>query len=57
MRTEAAAIANGTNNGLTSYVFWSDPTHAWAIAARLQAGRLVTNRAAHDPLGATSDRP
>jgi len=30
--------------------FRSDPTHAWAIAARLQAGRVVINRARHDPL-------
>jgi aldehyde dehydrogenase (NAD+) len=47
---EAVAIANDTDYGLTSYVFSSDPTHARAIAARLQTGRVVINGAPHDPL-------
>ena len=31
-------------------MFSSDPTHARAIAARLQTGRVVINGAPHDPL-------
>jgi len=47
---EAIAIANDSEYGLASYVFSSDPTHARAIAARLQTGRVVINGAPHDPL-------
>jgi aldehyde dehydrogenase (NAD+) len=47
---EAVAIANDTNYGLASYVFSSNLTHARAIAARLQTGRVVINGAPHDPL-------
>jgi aldehyde dehydrogenase (NAD+) len=47
---EAVAIANDTDYGLASYVFSSDPIHARAIAARLQAGRVVINAAPNDPL-------
>jgi aldehyde dehydrogenase (NAD+) len=47
---EAVAIANDTDYGLASYVFSSNPTHARAIAARLQTGRVVINGAPHDPL-------
>jgi aldehyde dehydrogenase (NAD+) len=47
---EAVAIANDTDSGLSSYVFSSNLTHARAIAARLQTGRVVINGAPHDPL-------
>jgi aldehyde dehydrogenase (NAD+) len=47
---EAVAVANDTHYGLYSYVFSSDLTHARAIAARLQTGRVVINGAPHDPL-------
>jgi aldehyde dehydrogenase (NAD+) len=47
---EAVAIANDTDYGLASYVFSSDPSHARAIATRLQTGRVVINGAPHDPL-------
>jgi aldehyde dehydrogenase (NAD+) len=42
---EAVAIANDTDYGLSSYVFSSNLTHARAIAARLQTGRVVINGA------------
>jgi aldehyde dehydrogenase (NAD+) len=47
---EAVAIANDSDYGLASYVFSSDPSHARAIAARLQTGRVVINGAPNDPL-------
>jgi aldehyde dehydrogenase (NAD+) len=47
---EAVAIANDTPYGLIAYVLSSDPAHARAVATRLQAGRVVINGAAHDPL-------
>jgi aldehyde dehydrogenase (NAD+) len=46
---EAVAIANDTDYGLSSYVFSGNLTHARAIAARLQTGRVVINGAPHDP--------
>ena len=47
---EAIAIANDTSYGLQSYVMSADSEHARAVAARLDAGRVVINGAAHEPL-------
>lgn len=47
---EAVAIANDTSYGLQSYVLSSDIDRARRIAQRLQAGRVVINGAAHEPL-------
>ncbi len=46
---EAIAIANDTPYGLSGYVF-GDPARASRLAERLQAGRVVVNGAAHEPL-------
>jgi aldehyde dehydrogenase (NAD+) len=47
---EAIAIANDTSYGLQSYVLSPDVDHAKRVAAQLQAGRVVINRAPHEPL-------
>jgi len=47
---EAIAIANDTNYGLAAYVLSSNHTRARAVAARLQAGRVMINGAPHEPL-------
>ncbi len=47
---EAIAMANDTVFGLHAYVLSSDPARAKAVAARLQAGRVMINTLQHDPL-------
>ena len=47
---EAIAMANDTVFGLQAYVMSSDPARAKAVAARLQAGRVMINTLQHDPL-------
>jgi aldehyde dehydrogenase (NAD+) len=47
---EAIAIANDTLYGLQAYVMSPDLEHARAVASRLEAGRVVINGAAPDPL-------
>jgi aldehyde dehydrogenase (NAD+) len=47
---EAIAIANDTTYGLQAYVLSSDPQRARAVAAQLQAGRVLINGAQHEPL-------
>jgi len=46
---EAIAIANDTNYGLQAYVLSSDPARARAVAARIEAGRVLINTLAHEP--------
>jgi aldehyde dehydrogenase (NAD+) len=47
---EAIGMANDTVFGLHAYVMSSDPVRAKAVAARLQAGRVMINTLQHDPL-------
>jgi aldehyde dehydrogenase (NAD+) len=47
---EAIAMANETVFGLHAYVMSSNPARAKAVAARLQAGRVMINTLQHDPL-------
>ncbi len=47
---EAIDMANDTAFGLHAYVMSSDPARAKAVAARLQAGRVMINTLQHDPL-------
>jgi aldehyde dehydrogenase (NAD+) len=46
---EAISIANDTVYGLQAYVISSDDKRAHAVAAKLQAGRVIINSASHDP--------
>jgi aldehyde dehydrogenase (NAD+) len=46
---EAVAIANDTNYGLQAYVVSADPARAHALAARIEAGRVLVNTLAHEP--------
>jgi aldehyde dehydrogenase (NAD+) len=47
---EAVAIANDTVFGLQAYVMSSNQARARAVAAQLQAGRVMINTLQHDPL-------
>jgi aldehyde dehydrogenase (NAD+) len=47
---DAVRIANDTEYGLSAYVISSNVDHAEAIAAVLQAGRVVINGAPHEPI-------
>jgi aldehyde dehydrogenase (NAD+) len=47
---EAIAIANDTDYGLQALVLSSSDEHARAVAARLQAGRVLINGLHHEPL-------
>jgi aldehyde dehydrogenase (NAD+) len=47
---EAIAIANDTVYGLQALVLSSTDAHARAVAARLQAGRVLINGLHHEPL-------
>ncbi len=47
---EAIAIANDTDYGLQSYVLSANVERARGVAGQLQAGRVVINGAAHEPL-------
>ncbi|SDP39410.1 aldehyde dehydrogenase (NAD+) [Rhodoferax sp. OV413] len=47
---EAIAIANDTPYGLQAYVLSSKPERARAVAARIDAGRVLVNTLAHEPL-------
>lgn len=47
---EAVAMANDTIFGLQAYIMSSDPLRAKAMAAGLQAGRIMINTLQHDPL-------
>jgi len=47
---EAIDMANDTDFGLYAYIMSSDPARAKAVAARLQAGRVMINSLQHDPL-------
>ena len=47
---EAIAIANDTVYGLQAYVLSSNPGRARAVAAQLQAGRVLINGAQHEPM-------
>jgi aldehyde dehydrogenase (NAD+) len=47
---EAVAMANDSIFGLQAYIMSSDPIRAKAMAARLQAGRVMINTLQHDPL-------
>jgi aldehyde dehydrogenase (NAD+) len=47
---QGIAIANDTVYGLQAYVSSSDPRHARAVAARIDAGRVLINRMEHEPL-------
>ena len=47
---EAIAIANDTVYGLQAVVLSSSDEHARAVAARLQAGRVLINGLHHEPL-------
>ncbi len=47
---EAIRIANDTIYGLQAYVISPDVERARAVAARLQAGRVLINGARHEPL-------
>jgi aldehyde dehydrogenase (NAD+) len=46
---EAIAIANDTVYGLQAYVISADAERARAVAARLEAGRVLINTLAHEP--------
>jgi aldehyde dehydrogenase (NAD+) len=46
---EAIAIANDTPYGLQAYVCSSDTVRANAVAARIEAGRVLINTLAHEP--------
>jgi len=47
---DAIAIANDTSYGLQANVHSGDPARARAVAARLQAGRVLVNGLHHEPL-------
>jgi aldehyde dehydrogenase (NAD+) len=46
---DAIAIANDTPYGLQAYVASSDAARADAVAARIEAGRVLVNTLAHEP--------
>jgi aldehyde dehydrogenase (NAD+) len=46
---EAIAIANDTSYGLQAYVLSADAARARAVAARIDAGRVMVNTLAHEP--------
>jgi len=46
---EAVSIANDTPYGLQAYVCSSDVKRASAVAARIEAGRVLVNTLAHEP--------
>ncbi|QCP52019.1 aldehyde dehydrogenase family protein [Trinickia violacea] len=46
---DAIAIANDTPYGLQAYVCSSDAARASAVAARIEAGRVLVNTLAHEP--------
>jgi aldehyde dehydrogenase (NAD+) len=46
---DAIAIANDTPYGLQAYVCSSDAKRASAVAARIEAGRVLVNTLAHEP--------
>jgi aldehyde dehydrogenase (NAD+) len=46
---EAIAIANDTKYGLQAYVCSQDAARARAVAARIEAGRVLVNTLAHEP--------
>lgn len=46
---DAIAIANDTPYGLQAYVCSSDARRASAVAARIEAGRVLVNTLAHEP--------
>ncbi len=47
---DAVAIANDTPYGLAAYVLGGDLTRAHAVAARIDAGRVMVNGLHHEPL-------
>ncbi|WP_394791240.1 aldehyde dehydrogenase family protein [Rhodoferax sp.] len=47
---DAIAIANDTPYGLQAYVLSSNSARAQAVAARIDAGRVLVNTLAHEPL-------
>jgi len=47
---EAIAIANDTAYGLQAYVMSSDVSRARSVASRIDAGRVLINTLAHEPL-------
>jgi aldehyde dehydrogenase (NAD+) len=47
---EAIAIANDTPYGLQGYVMSSDMARARSVASRIEAGRVLINTLAHEPL-------
>lgn len=46
---DAIAIANDTLYGLQAYVLSTDPVAARAVAARIDAGRVLVNTLTHEP--------
>lgn len=46
---EALTIANDTPYGLQAYILTSDPQRARALAANIEAGRVLINTLAHEP--------
>ncbi|MFI9203565.1 aldehyde dehydrogenase family protein [Streptomyces sp. NPDC053048] len=46
---EAVRIANGTSYGLYDYVFSTDTSRAWALAARLRSGNVGINTVQRHP--------
>jgi aldehyde dehydrogenase (NAD+) len=47
---EAIAIANDTPYGLQGYVLSSDMARGRAVASRIEAGRVLVNTLAHEPI-------
>jgi aldehyde dehydrogenase (NAD+) len=47
---EAIAIANDTPYGLQGYVMSTDTARARAVASRIEAGRVLINTLAHEPM-------
>jgi len=47
---EALAIANDTPYGLQAYILSSNPERARRLASRIDAGRVLINTLAHEPL-------
>ncbi|OLY76174.1 aldehyde dehydrogenase [Pseudomonas sp. ATCC PTA-122608] len=47
---EALAIANDTPYGLQAYILSSNPERARTLASRIDAGRVLINTLAHEPL-------
>ncbi|NWE80175.1 aldehyde dehydrogenase family protein [Pseudomonas yamanorum] len=47
---EALAIANDTPYGLQAYILSSNPERAHRLASRIDAGRVLINTLAHEPL-------